>query len=624
MSASSSALVDAVGWALVHSTWQVSVLACGLWLLLRLSDRLPSSFRYTLCVAGLFTAPVLFLGTVLLCWDTPAVELLALEVFSSGLSAPSVHAPAAAVAAVPANPAVSSMSLVVSLWALGVLVFGVRFLGGLVQVRSLRLSGHRPVSAALQERVRVLALSLGIDPPVSVVESLQVTVPMVVGIIRPLILLPSSALVGLTPEQLESVLLHELAHIRRRDLWVSFVQGLVEVVLFFHPAMWWMSSRLRAERELCCDDVVLERGASAMVYARALLSLSEQRRDRVPSVAAAATDGSLRYRIERLVGQPGPPQRSVRGLAAIFLFCCFGLLSAQQSLASDDDLTQMVDGLLEMEITLPEAETSSIEEMNSSIRTDLGALMVQHRAIHDRMAVLMADDPDRWGLIVALRSAQVDEHIPHVVESSDIPPYLTEQQAAVYQAKLMQRSAHFRSGALDSYQQAAAMSGPSMLLEEARSGLLRLQGPALPTGERLVAALEAMDTDTLLERASATGSDDPSVGHIWLMTAERLFDGNDAARAIVWYTAALEHLSDEQAIFARYKVAWCHYNMGHEDNAITTMEAVVEDSPDALQQEALKDLVRFYISADRSREGRRRFIRTGNRATWDSLAPGIK
>lgn len=503
---------------------------------------------------------------------------------------------------------------------MGVVLFSARFFGGLLHVRALRLSGHRPVPAALQERVRVLALSLGIARPVSVVESLQVTVPMVVGIIRPLILLPSSALMGLTRAQLESVVLHELAHIRRRDLWVSFVQGLVEVVLFFHPAMWWMSSRLRAERELCCDDMVLERGTSAMVYARALLSLSEHRSH---AHSAAATDGSLRYRIERLVGQPGPPQRSIRGLAAVFIFCCVGLLSAQQSLASDEDLAQLVDGLLEMELSLPNSD-ASIDEQNSSLRTDLNALMQQHVAIQERMDSLMAEDPARWGLLVSLRNAQVDEHVAYVIESSDVPPYLTAQQAAVYQAKLLQRSAHFRANALASYQKASAMSGPGTLIEEARSGVLRLQGPELPDGEDLAAALEAMDTASLLDKASSTGSTDPNVGRIWLASAERLFDDNDPASAIVWYTEAVEHLSQQQATFARYQIAWCHYNMGHTDNAITTMEDVVETGTDAFSQEGLKDLVQFYITADRGREGRRRFIRSGDRALWDSTAQALQ
>ena len=80
----------------------------------------------------------------------------------------------------------------------------------------------------------------------------------------------------------------------------------------------------------------------------------------------------------------------------------------------------------------------------------------------------------------------------------------------------------------------------------------------------------------------------------------------------------------QQATFARYKIAWCHFNMGHYDNAITSMESVVDNSSDRFTQEALKDLVRFYIRADRTREGHRRFIRSGDRALWDRYAPGIQ
>lgn len=115
MSASSVALVDALGWALIHSTWQVSVLAAGLWLLLRIMDRYPAVVRYRLCVAGLFSAPVLFVCTMLLCWDTPAVEFSALEVFATVQPPTERLTPTSLVSRVPAMSSVFLMPWLVSL-----------------------------------------------------------------------------------------------------------------------------------------------------------------------------------------------------------------------------------------------------------------------------------------------------------------------------------------------------------------------------------------------------------------------------------------------------------------------------------------------------------------------------
>ena len=174
---------------------------------------------------------------------------------------------------------------------------------------------------------------------------------MVVGVIRPLILLPTMALSGLSEEQLETVLLHELAHIRRRDLWINLLQGLVEIVLFFHPAVWWISRRIRAERELCCDDVVAAR-CPPMVYARALIQLEEHRSHRV-RLAVAATDGSLRHRIERLVSTPKAPQRSSRSLSAIVLISLIGLFTARQSAAEEEaDIAALMETFLTMTISI--------------------------------------------------------------------------------------------------------------------------------------------------------------------------------------------------------------------------------------------------------------------------------
>jgi uncharacterized protein (TIGR03435 family) len=116
----------------------------------------------------------------------------------------------------------------------------------------------------------------------------------------------------MTPEQLEALFAHELAHIRRADYLVNLVQSVAEALLFYHPAVWWVSGHLRAEREMCCDDVAVSICGDPLVYATVLAGLEASRRAQL-NVAMAATGGSLAHRIARLLGVSRPAPRTLPG-----------------------------------------------------------------------------------------------------------------------------------------------------------------------------------------------------------------------------------------------------------------------------------------------------------------------
>ena len=139
--------------------------------------------------------------------------------------------------------------------------------------------------------------------PVRVVESALIDTPSVIGLMRPLILLPIAALSSLSPGQVEALLAHELAHIRRRDYAVNLLQTVAETLLFFHPAVWWVSSRIREAREHCCDDVAVEVCGEPAAYAAALAELATWRAGGV-ALSVGATDGPLLMRVRRLLGAP--------------------------------------------------------------------------------------------------------------------------------------------------------------------------------------------------------------------------------------------------------------------------------------------------------------------------------
>jgi HEAT repeat protein len=188
----------------------------------------------------------------------------------------------------------------VGLWLAGVLLLSIRLLGGLSRARRIAREGSAPRSAFAAVFAR-LAQRLGIDAGVDLLESTALAVPAVIGWLRPVVLLPAAAAAGLTPQQLELLLAHELAHVRRNDYFVNLVQSVVEILLFYHPAVWWVSARVREEREHCCDDLALAACGHPREYAGALLALAT---GRVPlPVPAAVGSGTLVRRVRRILGQ---------------------------------------------------------------------------------------------------------------------------------------------------------------------------------------------------------------------------------------------------------------------------------------------------------------------------------
>ena len=166
-----------------------------------------------------------------------------------------------------------------------------------------------PVSA-WQSACRRISRRLELSAVVHVVESALVDVPVVVGWFRPAIVLPIAALAALNPDQVEAILAHELAHIRRHDYAVNVLQTIAETLLFYHPAVWWLSNRIRVEREHCCDDIAVAVCGDPIGYARALADLETWRTLRLgsgqaaESMALAATGGSLVERVRRILRVP--------------------------------------------------------------------------------------------------------------------------------------------------------------------------------------------------------------------------------------------------------------------------------------------------------------------------------
>jgi beta-lactamase regulating signal transducer with metallopeptidase domain/peptidoglycan/xylan/chitin deacetylase (PgdA/CDA1 family) len=232
----------------------------------------------------------------------------------------------------------SAVPWLVLVWLAGALALALRLLGGWVLTERLRREPATPLARDWRETLARLARQLRVSRPIRLCESALVEVPTVIGWLRPVILVPASALTGLSAPQLEALLAHELAHIRRHDYLVNLLQSVLEIVLFYHPAVWWLSGRVRIEREHACDDLAVRATGDVLVYARALTTLETLRRQQpqganARTLVVAANGGSLMQRIQRLIKtQPASSQGHsplLASLAIVFLALASIIAGAQ-------------------------------------------------------------------------------------------------------------------------------------------------------------------------------------------------------------------------------------------------------------------------------------------------------
>ena len=306
--------VERLGWTLIHFLWQGALIAA-LYAIARKSRS--TQTRYILaCLAmtAMFAAPIATF--VLIGAPTPAQ--------TPPLTAPVSHVPLQAASTTAPLPIYISetwhedvMPWLVIAWLAGAMIFWTRLTAGWIVAARMRSMLVRPAPAEWQHKLDQLKTRISVSQPVRLLTSALVEVPTVVGWLRPVILMPIGALAGLPAEHIEALLAHELAHIRRHDYLVNILQSAAEALLFYHPAVWWISTQIRNDRELCCDDVAVAISGDALIYARALANLESYRPQHL-SPALAANGGSLPDRIARLLGQSRNSSRTMPGPDILF------------------------------------------------------------------------------------------------------------------------------------------------------------------------------------------------------------------------------------------------------------------------------------------------------------------
>lgn len=330
-----SVLVDQIGWSLIHSLWQDALIALVLATILKLLSRAKPQSRYFIACVALAAMIVLPVITTYVL-HTHQTEPFDIVVDDNSAAVGSVESNLQNIGVIENDRTGGTQTInwinrtmtetvniservekylpwLILLWLIGVVFYAIKLGGGLFYAANLRKLPVNASNPKLEDLVDELSSRLSIKRKIKICESALINVPMTIGWIYPLILIPPSSLLGLTPFQLQMIISHELIHIKRFDFLINFLQGVIETILFYHPAAIWTSRKIRAEREYVCDNLTVALCKDSVGYARALTKVARFQRQ-AEQLAVAATDGELKDRIYRLVSNsqnPGSSRKSI-------------------------------------------------------------------------------------------------------------------------------------------------------------------------------------------------------------------------------------------------------------------------------------------------------------------------
>lgn len=332
----SESAIRAICWTLIHSLWQGLILAALAGILVLFTRKHTAAFRYNM-LAGLF---FVFMGVVVFTFvrefNLPA---------SGHTTGNLVQVPVQQQInqlSLPEDPGIEvyqgegyiarftgyfnqHASLFVAIWFLIFMAKSVKLMSGLIYIQRIKQTKVLSPGEYWTNRMRELAAMLNVKVPVRLLESGLVKVPLVAGFLKPFILVPVGLIANLPAEQVEAILLHELAHIRRRDFMVNLVQSFAEILFFFNPAVLWLSSLLREEREHCCDDMAIAVTHSKTGYIHALVSFQEyQLESNTPyAMAFPGKKDQLLNRVKRIIDNSN---KTLNRAERSFLVLCFSLI----------------------------------------------------------------------------------------------------------------------------------------------------------------------------------------------------------------------------------------------------------------------------------------------------------
>jgi beta-lactamase regulating signal transducer with metallopeptidase domain len=377
-------LMSAIGWTIIHSLWQGALVAVLLAIVLAALRNNASTNRYAVSVTAMFAMLQISLFTFFAIYEPRSLaddltspttiigsEVLVNQVYdihnlnqnSEVLATAQEQNSLVSYYNATIENIKNNLHLIVATWIIGVVLFSLRFAGSLLYINKLK---NKYVGAAPESWLKLsadISHKLRLRKNVKVLLSDLVHTPTAIGIFKPVILMPISLQTGLSMAEVESILAHELAHIRRNDYLINIFQSVAEILFFYHPAIWWISANIREERENCCDDMAVAAIGDSMVYSRTLARMNEMAHQQTynqTALAFAGRKGSLLGRIKRLFSQRNENNVFAERFAAATIIVAGMLVSltANAGLLTDKAATV----IRQVSNTLPEIVAAPFEK----------------------------------------------------------------------------------------------------------------------------------------------------------------------------------------------------------------------------------------------------------------------
>ncbi len=357
----SEELIYALGWTVVHSLWQGCIIAILMAFAMHTLKDKTAKVRYELATFSLFLVFAFSLCTFIW-YYIEAGQMVAYESFISnqviigddagGVS--TLHG----ITQVCMDYFNTHLPTIVLIWLLGVVFFVLRLFGGLAYVQRLKYQESTLLPAKWQLKVQAISKRIPTKKTVQIFESAKAKVPMVIGYFKPFILLPIGTINQLEEKEIEAIIAHELAHVFRNDFLMNIILSFIEVLFYYHPAVWWISGNIRLERENCCDDIAIKVCGNSLTYAKALVRLQELNVS-TPRLAMpfSGRKNQLLNRIKRILNQPQNRSNILERLAATgFLLLAIVFMSASPNLIEKEEAkTVTQEEFIEKEVFIPES-----------------------------------------------------------------------------------------------------------------------------------------------------------------------------------------------------------------------------------------------------------------------------
>jgi beta-lactamase regulating signal transducer with metallopeptidase domain len=364
----SNNLENAFGWMIIHSIWQATLIAIITGIALILLQKKSAQVRYIVANSALILVLISAITTFYFHLEkenktnAQLAELIEKAktqpvVFQQNTTdlaeKPDIQNPKSDIEGPLSISTFKSyftrhLPLIVTIWLLGVTVFILRLLSGISYTAYLRNKMNFPTDEYWLETLENLKNKIGLKQTIELVESALVRSPIVVGHLKPMILFPIGAINRLNPNEVEAILAHEIAHILRKDYLFNIIQSIIEALFYFHPAVWWLSSVVRSERENCCDDVAIKICGNSMTYAKSLVSVQEMAF--YPSQMAMGFAGNkkneLLIRIQRVLNQPYKNINNMEKIIAttIIIASLIGITFAQRNVNTPQNAEKITEG----------------------------------------------------------------------------------------------------------------------------------------------------------------------------------------------------------------------------------------------------------------------------------------